>query len=94
MHYSEALKCLNECLEYAGDTISDIYFRRAQVLTYNKFSGIEDYQNALKDVEKALILSSDNSTSMRLYSDLKEELEALILKEWEKDKRNLQGTDR
>ena len=53
-NYKEAMKCLNEALEYANDTLPDIYFRRGQVRMYNKFSNLKELNLALGDFTNAL----------------------------------------
>jgi hypothetical protein len=53
-NYKEAMKCLNEALEYANDTLPDIYFRRGQVRMYNKFSNLKELNLAFGDFTNAL----------------------------------------
>jgi len=56
-HYTEALECLNECLEYFNEN-SDVYFRRSQARIYNKFSDEDSQLIALLDIQKALKLKN------------------------------------
>lgn len=58
-HYTEALDCFDEALEIAGDRVPDIYFRRSQARTYNKFSKEQEYEMAKEDIEKAIKLKDD-----------------------------------
>ena len=53
-NYKEAMKCLNEALEYANDTLPDSYFRRGQVRMYNKFSNLKELNLAFGDFTNAL----------------------------------------
>ncbi len=53
-NYKEAMKCLNEALEYANETLPDIYFRRGQVRMYNKFSNLKELNLAVGDFTNAL----------------------------------------
>lgn len=59
-HYTEAISCLDESLEIAGDKVPDLYFRRAQAICYNKFSNSDDYKKALEDINKAISLKKDS----------------------------------
>jgi len=52
-HYSEAIRCLDEAEEIAKDKLPDVFFRRSQARTYNKYSTIEDLEKAQEDLEKA-----------------------------------------
>lgn len=58
-HYSSALDCANECISYADDNFPDVYFRRSQVRTFNKFSDQEQLLLALADVQKALSINKN-----------------------------------
>jgi len=58
-HYSDAIDCFDEALEIAKDRIPDLYFRRSQARTYNKYSKEDDYEIAKKDIEKAIELKKD-----------------------------------
>ena len=72
-HYSEAIDCLDECISIAGDKISDLYFRRSQVRTYNKCSNDEDLRIANSDIEKAISLKKE-----KIYFEHKEKLTKII----------------
>lgn len=56
-HYSEALYCLNECELISSVKIPDVFFRRSQVRTYNKYSDFIELELALSDIQKAKELS-------------------------------------
>jgi len=58
-HYSEAIECINESLEIAGDKVPDLYFRRAQAVFYNKFATNEDLKRSLEDINKAISLKKE-----------------------------------
>lgn len=58
-HYSEAISCINEALEYAQDKVPDLFFRRAQAICYNKYSSIEDMNKGLEDINKAISLKKE-----------------------------------
>jgi hypothetical protein len=53
------LECLNECISYADDCFPDIYFRRSQALTYNKYTEIDKLYIALGDVRRAILMRQD-----------------------------------
>ena len=53
-HFSEAIDCLNEAIEIAGDRIPDLYFRRSQARSCNKYSNEEELAKALEDINKAI----------------------------------------
>jgi tetratricopeptide (TPR) repeat protein len=72
-HYSEAIECINESLEYAGDKVPDLYFRRAQAYYHNKFSGETEIKKAFEDVNKAISLKKET-----IYQELLEKLTALV----------------
>jgi hypothetical protein len=55
-HYQEAISCLDECESICGEKIPDIFFRRSQARTYNKFSNEIELNIALKDIEKAMVI--------------------------------------
>jgi tetratricopeptide (TPR) repeat protein len=58
-HYSEAVDCLDECMEIAEDKVPDLYFRRSQARTYNSNSTEEELEKAFNDIEKAIQLKDD-----------------------------------
>jgi len=58
-HFSEAIDCFDEALEVAGDRVPDLYFRRSQARTYNKYSKADDLEIARADIEKAIALKKD-----------------------------------
>jgi tetratricopeptide (TPR) repeat protein len=58
-HFSEAIDCFDEALEVAGDRVPDLYFRKSQARTYNKYSKEEDYELAKVDIQKAIELKKD-----------------------------------
>lgn len=73
-HYTEALECLNECLEYYSDS-PDVYFRRSQARIYNKFSMEESNLLALIDIKKAIKLKSIED---KMYQEHLEKVEERI----------------
>ncbi len=88
-HYSEAIDCINESFEYAGDKVPDLYFRRAQAVCYNKYSSDEDYKKALEDINKAIKLKKEKEPIYQEFLDKfkivietkkKEELEKITSK--------------
>jgi tetratricopeptide (TPR) repeat protein len=84
-HYNEAIECLDECLNFAEDKVPDIYFRRSQAKTYNKYSSDRDLEEAMMDIEKALSLKEEI-----IYSEHKEILEKIIS---EKKKAEIERTE-
>ena len=52
-HFTEAIKCLDEAEEIAGDKVPDLFFRRSQARTYNKYSTYKDLELAMQDLENA-----------------------------------------
>jgi len=80
-HYSEALECLNECLEYNSDN-PDVYFRRSQTRIYNKFSDDESNLLALVDIQKAISLK--HNIESKIYQ---EQLD-YVMKQIEEKKNN------
>lgn len=90
-HYSEAIKCLDEAEEIAGDKLPDVFFRRSQARTYNKYSSIEDLETAMTDLEKAFVSLEEFNTrnkdnfmsknnNKEIYSQHKEKLLKIIEK--------------
>jgi len=59
-HYSDAVDCLNECEILAEDKVPDVYFRRSQARTYNKYSNDYELELAMKDIIKARQLDKEN----------------------------------
>lgn len=72
-HYRHAIECLDECLEIAGDKVPDLYFRRSQARTYNKFSRDWELKKAKDDIEKAISLKK-----MPIYTEHNEILDKII----------------
>jgi len=52
--YTNAIECLDECEEVAGNLVPDVFFRRAQARMYNKNSTDEDMKKAKEDIERAI----------------------------------------
>ena len=52
--YTNAIECLDECEELAGNLVPDVFFRRAQARMFNKNSTDEDLLKAKSDIEKAI----------------------------------------
>jgi tetratricopeptide (TPR) repeat protein len=59
-HFSSAIDCLNECVNLSDDNRPDVYLRRSQARSYNKFSDENYLVIALADIQKALSLSGEN----------------------------------
>lgn len=77
-HYSEAISCINEALEYAGDKVPDLYFRRAQIISCNKYSSQQDFDNALNDINKAIQLKDEKKLKEPIYHEFLEKLQNQI----------------
>ena len=52
-HFTEAIECIDEGLEYNNEN-PDLYFRRAQALLYNKKSNNNNLELAFIDIQKAI----------------------------------------
>ena len=52
--YTNAIECLDECEELAGNLVPDVFFRRAQARMFNKNSTDEDLLKAKDDLERAI----------------------------------------
>lgn len=72
--YSMAIECLDECVEVAEDKVADVYFRRSQARTYNRFSKAKDYEMAMADIDKAIELKPEEP----IYKEHKEKLNKII----------------
>lgn len=83
-HYTEAISCLNESLEYAEEKVPDLFFRRAQAIYSNKYSNNEDLNNALNDVNKAISLKKE-----QIHIELVEKITSLIEKNKKIDKERI-----
>jgi len=59
-NYKDAIDCLDECALLAEDKVADVYFRRSQARTYNRFSSFEDLELAKKDIIKAIDLKNED----------------------------------
>jgi tetratricopeptide (TPR) repeat protein len=68
-HYSSAIDCLNECVSYCEDhdNYPDVYLRRSQARTYNKYSDDAQLALALADMQKAISLSAKGGN--RIYNE-------------------------
>ena len=58
-HYSDAISCLDEAISIAEEKVPDLFFRRSQARTYNKFSNDEELLKALDDIDKAIKLKDE-----------------------------------
>jgi tetratricopeptide (TPR) repeat protein len=85
-HFSEAIDCLDEALAIAEDKLPDLYFRRSQARTYNKFSDNEELEKAMQDIDKAIELKDEP-----LY---KEHKDIIIKINEERIKKELDRTDK
>jgi tetratricopeptide (TPR) repeat protein len=85
-HFTEAIECMDEAIPMAEDKVPDLYFRRSQARTYNKFSTEEELQLAMEDIDKAIELKPDEN----IYKEHKMKLENIkkekLVKELEKTK--------
>lgn len=72
-HYTDALECLNECIDIAEDKVADLFFRRSQARAYNKYSTQEEYDLAMADIEKAISIKDDP-----LFKEHKEKIIKII----------------
>jgi hypothetical protein len=52
--YTNAIECLDECEEVAGNLVPDVFFRRAQARMFNRYSTDEDLKKAKEDIERAI----------------------------------------
>ena len=52
-HYSEAVKCMDEAMSYVLISRGEVLFRRAQAIMYNKFSKLNDLNQAQVDLLQA-----------------------------------------
>lgn len=48
--FTQAVKCLDEAIEYSQDSLEEVYFRRAQARMFNKYSSFDELNLALKDL--------------------------------------------
>lgn len=87
-HYSEAIDCFDEALEIAGDRVPDLYFRRSQARTYNKYSREEDFELAKKDIEKAITLKSDENIFKEHLDILNKLIDKISQEKYEKIESN------
>lgn len=83
-HYSEALECINEAFEYAGDKVPDLYFRRAQTIYNNKYADADDYNKAIEDLKKAIELKEQKNEKEPIYIEQLDKL-SMIKSMKEKD---------
>ena len=86
-HYSEAIVCLNEAINYSNDKVPELYLRRSQTRTYNKFSTIEHLNQALKDINKAIELDENEPRfliHLKILNDLIEEKSSKEIERTEK----------
>ena len=83
--YHCALECLDECAEIAEDKVPDVYFRRSQARTYNRYSTYDELNLALDDIEKAIKLKSEE----KIYKEHKEILLNIIKEKSEEKLKNI-----
>ena len=68
--YTNAIECLDECEELAGNLVPDVFFRRAQARMFNKNSTDEDLLKAKSDIEKAIKFGEVyNEETKKKYGD-------------------------
>lgn len=87
-HYSEAVKCFDECLEIAQDRVPDLYFRRSQARACNRCSSDSDLALAKADIEKAISLKGSES----IYHEHNEKLKKIIEDKKVSDVKRTEGT--
>ena len=83
--YHCAIECLDECAEIAEDKVPDVYFRRSQARTYNRYSTYDELNLALDDIEKAIKLKSEE----KIYKEHKEILLNIIKEKSEEKLKNI-----
>ena len=68
-HYSSAIQCLNECEEEVGDSVPDVFLRRAQaIMTKKNLSKIE-LKKAEEDLEKGIFLAKKFNSELEKEFD-------------------------
>jgi len=72
-HFTEAIECLDECINIAGDKVPDLYFRRSQARALNKCSNDEQLNLAKADIEKAISLKKE-----QIYIEHSDKVKKLI----------------
>lgn len=72
-HYKEAIECLDEAEQIAKDSMPNVFFRRSQARSYNKFSSLDDLNIALIDAEKAISIKDQE-----IYKEHRENLVSFI----------------
>lgn len=77
-HYSDAIKCMDEAMQYATASKPDILFRKSQAVMYNKFSSVKELENALADMKEAQRLKKEKDRNDPLLDEHVKELEDLI----------------
>lgn len=84
-HYREAISCLDECESICGEKMPDIFFRRSQARTYNKFSDDSELNMALKDIELAKSLKDSEiyEEHLKILNKLIEEKRNSKMKKFE-----------
>lgn len=58
--FTQAIKCLDEAIEYSQDSLEEVYFRRAQARMFNKYSTVDELVLALKDLNMVETNQEDN----------------------------------
>jgi len=94
-HFSSAIDCLNECISSCEDIENylDVFFRRSQARTYNKYSDDAQLVLALADIQRAISLSMiRNRMYDEHYSILVKLIEQRKTVEKEKIKSNINIT--
>ena len=83
--YHCAIECLDECAEIAEDKVPDVYFRRSQARTYNRYSNDNELNLALNDIDKAIKLKNEEN----IYKEHKKILETIIKERNEEKLKNI-----
>ncbi len=95
-YYTEAIECLDECLEYNNEN-PDIFFRRSQALTYNKNSNNKNLEQAMADIQKGILYktsSSNNSFFIYFYEEHMQKLKVRIEDKEQKELNKVEGNNR
>lgn len=85
-HYSNAIHCLNECINY-DDSMPDSFFRRAQARIYDRSSDEESLKIALEDLKKAITI-----TPQKIFLEHYDILQNIIISKKRAEIEKLKGT--
>lgn len=80
-HFKESIICLNEAIHIANEKVPELYLRRSQARTYNKFSDKSELELAMKDIEIAIKLNENEARFQTHLEILKKSIEEYSTKE-------------